>query len=88
MHCSYFFGSNLSIGRHFIGGGIMMVLFWIAIILLGVALYNAFKKKSGDKISTETESTSEALRILQLRYANSEIDEKEYLQKKGQLNSK
>ena len=61
------------------GGGIMMVLFWVAVIYFFVWLVRNNKTNGID-------SNKKALDILKERYAKGEIDKKEFEEKKKDLN--
>lgn len=63
----------------FWGGGIMMVLFWVAVIYFIVWLVRNNKMNMSDN--------KKALEILKERYAKGEIDKKEFEEKKKDLNS-
>lgn len=60
------------------GGGIMMIVFWVLLI----ALFLWIVREVGGKNS---HSGSNALEILKERYAKSEIDKKEFEEKKKDL---
>ena len=74
--------NNLYFGHMFgwgLGGGIMMLIFWVVIIILIVW---AVKEFSGKK---DIESKSSALDILKERYAKGEINKEEFETKKKDL---
>ena len=62
-----------------LGGGFMMIVFWVLIVLLVVWAVREFSGKSA------ASSNSSALDILQERYAKGEIDKKEFEEKKKDL---
>lgn len=61
------------------GGGIMMIIFWVAIILLVVWTVKELAGKSGK------ESSDSALEILRQRYAKGEMSKEEFETKKSEL---
>ena len=61
------------------GGGIMMILFWVAVIYFIVWLVRS------NKVSRENDK--KALDILKERYAKGEIDKKEFEEKKKDLSN-
>jgi len=62
-----------------LGGGIFMLIFWVAIILLIVWIVKEMADKSGK------ESSDSALEILRQRYAKGEISKDEFETKKSEL---
>lgn len=67
-----------------LGGGIMMIIFWVAIILFIVWIV---KEASGRNDSDKTRHDKSAIEILEERYAKGEIDKKEFEEKKKDLSS-
>jgi len=65
------------------GGGLVMIIIWVAIILFIVWLV---KEMKGSNSSDATRSKS-ALDILKDRYAKGEIDKKEFEEKKKDLDA-
>ena len=63
-------------------GGLFMILFW-SIVILGVLV--AAKWIFGSNASSRGTKSTNALDILQERYARGEIDEQEYQQKRREL---
>ncbi|MDP2789147.1 MAG: SHOCT domain-containing protein [bacterium] len=63
----------------FWGGGIMMILFWVAVIYFIVWLVRSNKVNGAD--------SEKALDILKERYAKGEIDKKEFEEKKKDLSN-
>ena len=77
----YYWGNMMDFG---FGGGIMMLLFWAAVIFFIVWIM----KEVGGKNSERNDSKSKsALDILKERYAKGEIDKKEFEEKKKDLTS-
>jgi len=70
----------------FVGGWIMMVVFWVLVITLIVWIV---RRASGKDIcshhSSHTNSNSRALDILKERYAKGEIDKKEFEEKRKDI---
>ncbi len=69
------FGSMLG----FLGGGIMMILFW------GVIIYFIVWLVRNSKTNGVNDKNNDALDILKERYARSEIEKKEFEEKKKDL---
>ena len=67
-----------------LGGGLMMILFWAAIILFIVWIV---REISGKNNSDKTHHSKSALDTLNERYAKGEIDKKEFEEKKKDLSS-
>ena len=74
-----YYGNMFSLG---LGGGIMMIIFWAAIILFIVWIV---KEVSGRNNSNKPRHGKSALEILEERYAKGEIDKKEFEEKKKDL---
>lgn len=62
------------------GGGIMMIIFWIAVIYFIVWLVRNNKTNG-------TDNSKKAIDLLKERYAKGEIDKKEFEEKKKDLES-
>ncbi len=65
-----------------LGGGLMMILFSVALIFFIVWLV---REMNGKKDHNETHNSKSALDILKERYAKGEIDQKEFAGKKKDL---
>ncbi|MEK7087820.1 MAG: SHOCT domain-containing protein [Patescibacteria group bacterium] len=65
-----------------LGGGLMMVLFWAAIILFIIWIVRGINDKGNADTARGSKS---ALDILKERYAKGEIDKKEFEEKKKDL---
>jgi len=76
-----YYGNMFSLG---LGGGIMMIIFWAAIILFIVWIV---KEVSGRNNSNKPRHGKSALEILEERYAKGEMDKKEFEEKKKDLSS-
>jgi len=76
-----YYGNMFSLG---LGGGIMMIIFWVAIILFIVWIV---KEVSGRNNSNKPRHGKSALEILEERYAKGEMDKKEFEEKKKDLSS-
>lgn len=69
-------------------GGLMMVLFWGALVALIVWLFRAYVAPNANRERTEPEdnrSSNRALDILKERYARGEISKSEYEQMRDDL---
>lgn len=66
-----------------LGGGLMMILFWAALIF--VIVWIVKETKGGN--SSDSPRFKSALDILKNRYAKGEIDKKEFEEKKKDLNN-
>ncbi len=73
------FGHMMWGGGFGMAGGLMMLVFWGAIIALIVFAVRGFSSGSGSG------SKSDATEILRERFAKGEIDEEEYERRKAQL---
>ncbi len=62
-----------------LGGGLMMLIFWVLVVVLVFWLAKEFGRTS------ESSSRSSTLDILKERYAKGEIDKKEFEEKKKDL---
>jgi putative membrane protein len=69
-------------GDHWMYGGWMMWLFWIAVIVGLVFLIRWIVQQGKER---EPRSKEDALEILKKRYARGEIDKEEFEQKKKDL---
>ncbi|MCR4328724.1 MAG: SHOCT domain-containing protein [Patescibacteria group bacterium] len=67
-----------------LGGGIMMIIFWAAIILFIVWIV---REVSGRNNSDKIGHRKSTLEILEERYAKGEIDKKEFEEKKKDLSN-
>ena len=67
-----------------LGGGIMMIIFWAAIVLFIVWIV---REVGGRNNSDKTRHGKSAIEILEERYAKGEIDKKEFEEKKKDLSS-
>lgn len=63
---------------NYMGGGFM---FWIFILIIGFLIFGFFKSNSNDNNNFRPREDN-ALEILKKRFANSEVSEEEYLDKK------
>ncbi len=70
------------------GGGIFMFIFWALIALVFVFLVKELTVSEETKNSTRSSGTGgDALRILDERFAEGEIDEEEYRRRKEEITS-
>ncbi|MGC3874592.1 SHOCT domain-containing protein [Halomonas sp. GXIMD04776] len=67
---------------HMLLGGLMMVVFWGAVIALAVFLVRSLIRGRDDGVSHQRPT---ALDLLQERYARGEIDQQDYEQRKRDL---
>lgn len=67
------------------GGGFTM-LFWLVLLVLGIAAVSWFFRRPS--YFPQTGSRSTGLDVLEERYARGEIDRDEYLQKKGDIQNR
>jgi len=67
------------IGRHALGGGLMVVMMVFWLVLIGAAVYFVYKKYNSGS------GNNEALEILKMKLVNGEITEEEYINKKSVL---
>ena len=67
-----------------LGGGIMMIIFWAAIILSIIWIVREVGSRNN---SDKTRHGKSAIEILEERYAKGEIDKKEFEEKKRDLSS-
>lgn len=74
--CSWFGGS------WFGGGMFMMIIFWVVVIVGGVALFRAFTRRSQNDRDMPMNT---ALEILKQRYAKGEISREEFERMKQDL---
>ena len=77
----YYWGNMMDFG---FGGGIMMLLFWVAVIFFIVWVAKEVGGKNSERNDLRSKS---ALDILKERYAKGEIDKKEFEEKKKDLTS-
>ena len=70
---------------HMLFGGLMMVLFWGAVIALAVFLVRGLTRGRGEKGDGVSQPRPTALDLLQERYARGEIDREEYEQRRHDL---
>ncbi|MFD2191967.1 SHOCT domain-containing protein [Pistricoccus aurantiacus] len=67
---------------HMLFGGLMMVLFWGAVIALAVFLVRSLTRNRNNAVSYQRPT---ALELLQERYARGEIDKQDYEERKRDL---
>ncbi|MEQ5803365.1 SHOCT domain-containing protein [Halomonas sp. H10-9-1] len=70
---------------HMLFGGLMMVLFWGAVIGLAVFLVRGLTRGRGEVGDGISQRRPTALELLQERYARGEIDQQDYEQRKRDL---
>lgn len=87
--CGFIGGFGRMGGYNMMGGGWLMML--VPVLLIGLAIY-AFMKMSQNNSTNNTGNTSntnvnnsDALNILNKRYAQGDISEEEYIKKKNIL---
>ncbi len=66
-----------------LGGGLMMIIFWVAVIFFIVLLVR--EARNGNR--SDTPGSRSALDILKDRYVKGEIDKKEFEEKKKDLSN-
>lgn len=77
-----------TIGTWGAGGGIFMIFFWALIAFALVFLVKELTDSGEQKNATRSNGTSrDALRILDERFAEGEIDEEEYRRRKQEITS-
>lgn len=67
-----------------LGGGIMMIIFWVAIIFFIVWIA---REMNGKNNSNSARHEKSAIEILEERYAKGEINKKEFEEKKRDLSN-
>lgn len=68
------------------GGGLFMLLLLLALVAVVVAVVVAVMRTSGDSgASTRPDADSDAVRLLEARFARGEIDEQDYLRRRSLL---
>ena len=81
----FYWGNGINSGYGWMGliGMAIQLIFWIALILLGVYLFRHFVRPGGSSSSFVRNDTS--LDILRERYARGEVDLEEYQKRKEEL---
>ncbi len=74
-------------GGHGLFGGLMMIVFWGAIIALIVFAVRWFARTDQAGKDQGGQGASDAIEILKTRFANGELDEEEYKRRKSVLES-
>lgn len=69
---------------HMLGGGLFMLLFWVAVIVLAVYLVRALTGGKADS-SASPSAKPDALRILDERFARGEISREEHEEQRKHL---
>lgn len=64
-----------------LGGGVMMILFWVALIIFIVWI----AKEVNSRNQSNTTHSKSAIDVLKERYAKGEVDKKEFEEKKRDL---
>ncbi len=75
------YGNGMNYGYFGIGGVIMM---FIVLVLIGIGIYLLVRGTRGS-MPAQGSAADDALAILRKRYANGEIDQKEFEQRKKTL---